>query len=120
PVRGRHEVPPTFGVDRQMLECLLGGLAEPQANAIEPVLEIHSLGDEDAGEEWPAVEIRRCFEVSSSDGVLKLRDVAPENVTVKREHIVPEHELVLAGIPFERVQRLRECRSRAGLVYLRP
>ena len=95
-------------------------MAEPQANAIEPVLEIHSLGDEDAGEEWPAVEIRRCFEVSSSDGVLKLRDVAPENVTVEREHIVPEHELVLAGVPFERVQRLRECRSRAGLVYLGP
>jgi hypothetical protein len=35
-----------------MLECLLGGLAEPQANAIEPVLEILSLGDEDTVEEW--------------------------------------------------------------------
>ena len=86
-----------------MLQCLLGGLAEPQTNAIEPVLEIHSLGDEDAGQELPTVKIRRCLEVSSSDGVLKLRDVAPEDVTVKREHIVPEHELVLAGVPFERV-----------------
>ena len=52
--------------------------------------------------------------------MLKLRDVAPEDVTVKREHIVPEHELVLAGVPFERVQRLRECRSRAGFVHLGP
>jgi hypothetical protein len=84
------------------------------------VLEIHSLRNEDAGEEWPAVEIRRCFEVSSSGGVLKLGDVAPENVAVEREHIVPEYELVLAGVPFERVQRLRECCSRAGLVYLGP
>jgi hypothetical protein len=99
---------------------LLGDLTEPQANAIEPVLEIHGLGDEDAGQELPAVEIRRCFGVSSSDGRLEVRDVAPDDAAVEREHIVPEHELVHAGVTLERVQRLRECRSRAGLVHLGP